>query len=125
MPFSVATVFGASDNYVFSDEINYQHFDLTDSMADVTITDTMLSEDTMYIPWEQLEPYVQESETKAASSLNIVGFRVEYALGEQVKTQITVSTEKYGYTYTGTLNLVRLTQEGSKYVALYNGTLYR
>lgn len=125
LPFSVATVFGASDNYVFSDEINYQGFDFTDSAADIIITDTTFSEDTMYIPWEQLEPYVQESETRAASSLNIVGFRVEYALGEQVKTQISVSTEMYGYTYSGTLTLSRLTQEGSKYVALYNGTLYR
>lgn len=126
LPFSVATVFGASDNYVFNDEINYQQYDFSATSENTLNIDTTVSEDTMYIPWEQLEPYVQEPvETRAASSLNIVGFRVDYISLEAVRTQLTLTTEQYGYTYTGTVKLVRLEQVGSLYAAYYNGTLYR
>lgn len=123
LPFGVATVFGASDNYVFHDEINYTQYDLVNLSENTTVLDA--TDNIISIPWEQLAPYAEEQQTRAASSINIVGYSVEYTSLEVVRTQLTLSTKKDGYTYTGTVKLVRLEQVGSKYVALYNGTLYR
>lgn len=119
LPFGVATVFGASDNYVFGDEINYPQYDL------VEVAENTNDADATYIPWEQLEPYVQVQETRASTRINIVDYRVEYSSASDVKIQWILSTKKDGYTYTGTITLVRLEQVGSKYVGYYSGTLYR
>ena len=77
-----------------------------------------------YIDYENLKQYEIEKTDKAVDSINIV--RYEYVTYNQTPpANLRVSTERNGYTYSGTLKLVDMDIDGSKYTGYYSGTLYR
>lgn len=119
IPTGVASAFGTSDNYVFNDEMKAGEVVITVEEAG-TIAETA----EIYVDYQELEPYIVEQDERAASSINIEGY--EYVTYNQTPpATLKVSTEKDGYTYSGTLKLVDLEIDGSKYIGYYSGTLYR
>ena len=119
IPTGVASAFGTSDNYVFNDEMKAGEVVLT-----VEETGTMAETAEIFVDYQELKPYVVEQDERAVSSINIEGY--EYVTYNQAPpATLKVSTKKDGYTYSGTLKLVDLEIDGSKYIGYYSGTLYR
>lgn len=119
IPTGVASAFGTSDNYVFNDEMKAGEVVITVEEAG-TIAETAK----IFVDYQELEPYIVEQDERAASSINIEGY--EYVTYNQTPpATLKVSTKKDGYTYSGTLKLVDLEIDGSKYIGYYSGTLYR
>lgn len=78
------------------------------------------------VSWEELAPYVvEDTESRAASSLHIIDYKVVYSSVPDVKSSVTITTKKDGYTYKGTLYFTHSEMDGSKCIAYYSGTLYR
>lgn len=119
IPAGVASAFGTSDNYVFNNEMKGGKVALT-----VEETGAIAEATEIFVDYEELAPYVVENGERAVSSINIEGY--EYVTYNQTPpATLKVSTVKSGYTYSGTLKLVDLKINGSKYTGYYSGTLYR
>lgn len=119
IPTGVASAFGTSDNYVFQDEIN-----AGEVVISVDETSAVIDTTEIFVDYNNLEPYISGQDERAVSSINIEGY--EYVTYNQTPpATLKVSTEKDGYTYSGTLKLVDLKISGSKYTGYYSGTLYR
>lgn len=119
IPTGVASAFGASDNYVFNDEVKAGEI-----VVAIEETGATAEAAEIFVDYEELAPYVVEQDERAVSSINIEGY--EYVTYNQTPpATLKVSTEKGGYTYSGTLKLVDLEIDGSKYIGYYSGTLYR
>lgn len=117
IPAGVASAFCTDSNYIFGDEINDGEL--------IVLEEHFLEEETLYLTYEELEPYITGQETRAVSKINIDGYKRTYSSADTVASSIKVSMEKDGYTYSGTLKLVRIENDGSKYIGYYSGTLYR
>lgn len=78
------------------------------------------------VEWSQLQPYVTEGESRAASYL-IVEYYEHVTYGRIPPKAITVSTVVDGYTYRGTLDRVDYVYQNStdKYTGFYSGKIYR
>lgn len=119
IPTGVASAFGTSDNYVFNDEVKAGEI-----VVAIEETGTVAEAADIFVDYEELAPYVVEQDERAVSSINIEGY--EYIVyNGSLPTTLKVSTEKDGYTYSGTLKLVDMEIDGSKYIGYYSGTLYR
>lgn len=122
IPLGTVSAFGASPNYMFGSDFQSGKYEIT--MTSETDSEVDALEQT--VSWEELAPYVvEDTESRAASSLHIIDFKVEYSTLDAVKKSVTISTQKEGYTYKGTLYLERMEMDGSKYIGYYSGTLYR
>lgn len=119
IPTGVASAFGTNDNYVFNDEVKAGEVILAVEEKGAT-ADTL----EIFVEYEELAPYVVEQDERAVSSINIEGY--EYiTYNKTPPATLKVSTQKNGYTYRGTLKLVHMKIDGSKYIGYYSGTLYR
>lgn len=119
IPTSVVSAFGTSDNYVFDDEVKSGEV-----IVSVEETGAIAETAEIFIDYEEFKPYVVNQDERAVSSINIDGY--EYVTYNKTPpATLKVSTKKDGYTYTGTLKLVDLKIDGSKYIGYYSGTLYR
>lgn len=119
IPTGVASAFGTSDNYVFNDEVKAGEI-----VISVDETGTVSDVKEIFVNYDDIKPYVVEQDERAASSINIEGYEYVVYSGS-LPTTLKVSTEKDGYTYSGTLKLVDMEIDGSKYIGYYSGTLYR
>lgn len=117
IPTTMASAFCTDSNYVFGDEINDGEL--------IVLEEHFLEEETLYLTYEELKPYITGQETRATSKINIDGYKRTYSSADAIPTTIKVSMERDGYTYTGTLKLVNIEKEGSTYIGYYSGTLYR
>lgn len=117
IPTTMASAFCTDSNYVFGDEINDGEL--------LVLEEHFLEEETLYLTYEELKPYITGQETRATSKINIDGYKRTYSSADVVLKSIKVSMERDGYTYTGTLKLVNIEKEGSTYIGYYSGTLYR
>lgn len=115
----IVNVFATSDNYIYGDEIKTDGISINvDEIENVELNNYV------YIDYENLKQYEIEKTDKAVDSINIV--RYEYVTYNQTPpANLRVSTERNGYTYSGTLKLVDMDIDGSKYTGYYSGTLYR
>lgn len=121
IPLGTVSAFAASPNYMFGSDFQSGNYEITmNSEADSEVSTELT------VSWEELAPYVvEDTDYRAASSLHIIDFKVEYTTFDAVKKSVTISTKKEGYTYKGTLYLDRTVKSGSKYIGYYSGTLYR
>ena len=118
IPTTMASAFCTDSNYVFGDEIS-------DNTINVVVTDEgYVDTETINVTMEELEPYITVQETRATSKINIDGYKRTYST-PSIPNTLEVSVERDGYTYTGTLKLVHMEYDGSKYIGYYSGTLYR
>lgn len=122
IPLGTVSAFAASPNYMFGSDFQCGNYEITM----ISETDSEVAAPELTVSWEELAPYVvEDTESRAASSLHIIDFKVEYSTLDAVKSSVTISTQKEGYTYKGTLYLNRTEKSGSKYIGYYSGTLYR
>ena len=87
--------------------------------------ETDISSPIILLTWEQLTPYVTEYESRAASSIKVVDYIITHNSISEFQDKITVTLQKEGYTYKGTLSLTNVKKSGTKYIGYYSGTLYR
>lgn len=77
----------------------------------------------IFVSYEDVEPYVVDQNERAVSSIVLEGY--EYVVYEgSLPTKLNITLEKDGHTYKGTVKLVHVEIEGSKYTGFYSGTLY-
>lgn len=126
LPCGVASALGTSDNYILEHELS----DEKSAMSIVSIESPALEQDIsktdIFVPWENLAPYVAENkkDTRAPSKYIISEYAQEYPPHTPIPQKITVTTQAYGYTYKGTLNLSRISVQETKTIAYYTGTVY-
>lgn len=122
IPLGTVSAFAASPNYMFGSDFQSGNYEITMNSEVESEVDTL--EQT--VSWEELAPYVvEDTESRAASSLHIIDYKVVYSSVPDVKSSVTITTKKDGYTYKGTLYFTHSEMDGSKCIAYYSGTLYR
>lgn len=119
IPTGVASAFGTSDNYIFYDEV--EAGEIVISVEEIGSVSEVKE---ISVNYNDLKPYIAEQDERAAGSINIE--RYEYVTYNKTPpATLKISTKKDGYTYSGTLKLVDMEIDGSKYIGYYSGTLYR
>lgn len=123
IPLGTVSAFAASPNYMFGSDIQFGKYEITIMNSE---NDSVLDIPELTISWKELAPYVvEDTDSRAADTMNIFNYPLEFSTLDAVKKNITVSMKKDGYTYSGTLNRVNIVVSGSKYIGYYSGTLYR
>ncbi len=123
---SVFTVFATTDNYIDGDEIYVESEIISVEPQGGFVPEINFSDEIpeIELDYSDIEYYITENKTnRAAYSINITNYRYE-SYGS-IPPSIKVSTNKDGYTYTGTLTLGTYTVDGNRYIGYYSGTLYR
>ena len=124
VPSCMFTVFATTDTIITGVEL--EQMELTIESVENGEPTKQMEDISIEIPWEKLEPYVvSHIETRAADSYEITDYKyVTY--GKEPPEIITVTTEKNGETYKGTLELQRHIYDAStdKYTGYYSGTVY-
>lgn len=118
IPTGVASAFGTNDNYVFYDEVSVG--EMTASAEELSsASDT----EAIFVSYEDVEPYVVAQKERAVSSIVLDAY--EYVTYDRTPpATLLITLEKDGHTYKGTVRLVHLEIEGSKFTGFYSGTLY-
>lgn len=123
IPLGTVSAFAASPNYMFGSDIQSEKYEITIMNSE---NDSVLDIPELTISWKELAPYVVgDTDSRAADTMNIFNYPLEFSTLDAVKKNVTVSMKKEGYTYSGTLNRVNIVVSGSKYIGYYSGTLYR
>lgn len=125
LPLSIISTFGPNSNYVFGAEIVSEQYPLEIVAQHPMELETDISSPIILLTWEQLTPYVTEYESRAASSIKVVDYIITHNSISEFQDKITVTLQKEGYTYKGTLSLTNVKKSGTKYIGYYSGTLYR
>ncbi len=125
LPLGTVSAFGASPNYMFGSDFQSGKYEIAVNTSTNSNVFTNSSQTDETLLWEQLAPYATDIDSRAASSLKIIGYKIVYSSLDDMKKSITITTKKDGYTYKGTLYLDRMEMDGSKCIAYYDGTLYR
>ncbi len=120
IPFGVANVFATTDNKAVGSEFEAQMV--------VNEVDFLASEEdtvAINVEFEDLQSYAtSDYSTKAVSSIDVIDYTyVTY--GKMPPSKITVTSERNGYTYKGTLTCTDINIDGDKYTGYYSGTIYR
>lgn len=122
IPTSVAFAMGPSDNYLLGNEFDTGFYSIA---TETVFVDPPSADSTpIFVPWEELQPYITEPETRAVDRFNVREYRKEYSSFSSVGEHIEIVTTIYGHTYSGILTLIRIEREGSKFVGYYDGTIY-
>lgn len=125
IPLGTVSAFGASPYYMLDSDFQSGKYEITIETSTDNNSFTNSSTTNVTLTWEQLSPYVIESDSRIADKIYISGCEVVYPSFDAVKPSITVTTTRLGYTYKGTLHVDRTEMNGSKCIAYYVGTLYR
>ena len=123
IPLGTVSAFAVSPNYMFGSDFQSGKYEITTMNSK---TDSEVATPERVVSWEELAPYiVEDTDSRAASSLHIIDYKVVYSSASKVADSIDVSVKKEGYTYKGTLYFTHSKMDGSKCIAYYSGTLYR
>lgn len=118
IPTGVASAFGTNDNYIFNDETNIGK--ISTSIGGMGAVSDVKE---IYVSYEDVEPYVVAQNERAVSSIVLDAY--EYVTYDQTPpATLEIIMNKEGHIYKGTVRLVHLEIEGSKFTGFYSGTLY-
>lgn len=123
IPLGTVSAFGASPRYMFGSDLQSGKYEIT---MDVKTDNDVLPTPEFTLSWEEIAPYVTESDSsRAADSIYVAGYKVVFTSVSKVTDTVDVSVKREGYIYKGTLYFDDLEMDGSNCIAYYSGTLYR
>lgn len=122
IPICSATAFATTSNVV---NINEEMSNIVVLEHLEPIQGNISNEIFMNVNLEEIKDYVEEDNTRAAFYLQINGYK--YTSYGSMPSKITISMQKDGYTYKGTLGLEEYVYDtaNDKYIGYYSGKIYR
>lgn len=125
IPFGTIGIFGASSRYLFGADLQSGKYKIIVEPSPNAHTFTYAPPSNVTLTWKQLAPYTLKIDTRTENSIHISKYETVCSGPETISLSMNVTTTVNGDTYKGTFQMIGNKREDSRWVAYYDGTLYR